>query len=72
MATKATTYTTIQGDTWDTISFRAYGSEYYMTDLIDANPAHRETVIFSANVTLIIPEIATPTTQNLPPWKRGR
>ncbi|TEB13360.1 tail protein X [Pelotomaculum propionicicum] len=68
MATK--TYTTIQGDTWDGIAYKTIGSEYYMTDLIEANPAHRETVIFSAGVVLTIPEITTPTTTNLPPWKR--
>lgn len=64
------TYTTIQGDMWDSISFRVLGSEYYMSDLIEANPEHRETVIFSANVVLVIPEISTPTSQSLPPWKQ--
>ncbi len=65
------TYITIQGDMWDGIAFRVLGSEYYMSELIDANPEHRETVIFSANVVLTIPEIVIPVSQNLPPWKRG-
>jgi len=64
-------YTTIQGDMWDGIAKKTLGSEYHMSDLIDANPVHRETVIFSANVILTIPEVATPTPKNLPPWKRG-
>lgn len=64
-------YTTIQGDMWDGIAKKTLGSEYYMTDLIDANPEHRETVIFSAGVPLAIPDVSTPTPQNLPPWKRG-
>ena len=67
----ANTYTTIQGDTWDGIAYKALGSEYYMTNLIEDNPDHRERVIFPAGIALTIPEIATPTTKNLPPWKRG-
>jgi phage tail protein X len=63
---------TIQGDTWDIIAKKTLGSEYYMSDLIDANPDYRETVIFPANVRLNIPDITTATTpQNIPPWKRG-
>lgn len=63
-------YVTSQGDTWDLISLRVYGSEVYMTKLIEANPEHRETVFFSANVTLQVPEIETPISSTLPPWKR--
>ena len=66
----ANTYTTIQGDMWDGISFKVYKNEYYMSDLIEANPQYRETVIFPANVVLEIPDISSPTPQNLPPWKR--
>lgn len=65
------TYVTIQGDMWDSIAKRTLGSEYYMTNLIDANPEHRETVIFPAGVQLVIPEISDPEPANLPPWKRG-
>ncbi|KUO72715.1 MAG: phage tail protein [Desulfosporosinus sp. BRH_c37] len=66
----ANTYTTEQGDMWDGISFKVYQSEYYMTDLIEANPQYRETVIFPANVVLVIPEVSPPVPRNLPPWKR--
>lgn len=65
-------YITSQGDMWDLIAYKTLGSEYYMTDLIDANPTHRETVIFPANVRLIIPKVEMAQTPNtLPPWKRG-
>lgn len=64
-------YVTIQGDMWDGIAKRTLGSEYYMSELIDANPEYRETVIFSANIRLMIPDVAMPTPQTLPPWKRG-
>lgn len=66
-----TEYVTVQGDMWDIIAKKTVGSEYYMTELIDANPEHRETVIFPANVRLVIPEASTPVPKNLPPWKRG-
>lgn len=64
------TYTTQQGDAWDLIALREMGSEKYMGNLIDANPEHRETVIFSAGVKLLIPDIDTPIPLTLPPWKR--
>jgi phage tail protein X len=70
--TLAKTYVTKQGDMWDKIAYTELGSEYFMTDLIDANPEHRETVIFPANVELVIPEVKTAQTPDtLPPWKRG-
>lgn len=69
MASKV--YTTTQGDMWDGIAKKTLGSEYLMPALIDANPKHRETVVFSANIQLIIPEIEEEEPANLPPWKRG-
>lgn len=64
-------YRTVQGDTWDLIALREMGSEKYMDKLIEANPVHRETMTFSANVMLTVPDVATPTPTKLPPWKRG-
>ena len=62
---------TIQGDTWDILSIRAYGSAAFMDELIAANPEHSKTVIFPAGVELIVPEIDTAqTVAGLPPWKR--
>jgi hypothetical protein len=39
--------------------------------LLDANTAHRETVIFSADVVLDVPDIEIPIVSNLPPWKKN-
>lgn len=66
-------YRTIQGDMWDAIASKTLGGEHRMSDLIDANPAHRETVIFPAGVVLKIPTDvpADDLLHNLPPWKRG-
>ena len=64
-------YVTVQGDTWDMISARVYGSESYMGILINANPEYVEIVIFPANRTLYIPELPEPSpSENLPPWRR--
>lgn len=64
-------YMTVQGDMWDGIAKKTLGNEYYMTDLIDANLAYREIVVFPANIRLVIPEVEAPAPQVLPPWKQG-
>lgn len=63
-------YKTIQGDTWDGIAIKVYGDEKYMNELLEANQAYREIIIFPANVSLSLPDIQTQTTTILPPWKK--
>ena len=63
-------YKTIQGDTWDGIAVKVYGDEKYMNELLEANQAYREIIIFPANVSLSLPDIQTQTTTLLPPWKK--
>ncbi|MBR2208897.1 MAG: tail protein X [Synergistaceae bacterium] len=66
-------YKTTSGDTWDLIAFRVYrkvGAEKLMDALIDANSEYINTVIFSAGISLNIPEINSPVVLNLPPWKK--
>lgn len=65
------TYTTSQGDTWDMISYKVYGNEKHIDALLQANLIHRNTIIFSANETLVIPKIEVLQHTMLPPWKRG-
>lgn len=64
-------YVTEQGDTWDLISYKVYGHEHYIRELINANIAHIHTVIFEANIELVIPHIEIEIPNSLPPWKRG-
>lgn len=67
------TYRTVQGDTWDIIALRMYpklGGEKLMDRLLEANSEHRETVIFTADVLLRIPDVEIPVVSSLPPWKR--
>jgi phage tail protein X len=64
------TYTTIQGDTWDIIAYKLFGVESRMLLLMQTNPDHISTVIFSAGVALTIPEIPDAVSAELPPWKQ--
>lgn len=65
------TYTTIQGDKWDSIAYKVYGDTKFTDVLIEANIEHRDIFIFSAGVVLDIPEVETRiTSDDLPPWKR--
>ncbi|MBI9092727.1 MAG: tail protein X [Desulfobacterium sp.] len=63
-------YITTQGDTWDIIAFKLYGNEKAMDKLIEANPAHRDTVFFSANVSLVVPVVEMRSTDPAPPWRQ--
>lgn len=64
------TYTTIQGDCWDGIAKRVYGSEDGMNTLLEANSKYSETVVFGAGVVLTVPDYEPPKTDLLPPWRR--
>jgi phage tail protein X len=65
------TYTTVSGDKWDIIAHNHYGSSKHVAALIAANIGHKDTFIFSAGVTLVIPDMQTAVTPaTLPPWKR--
>lgn len=64
-------YTTIQGDTWDLISYRVYGSNHHTKELIFLNSQHREISIFQAGVVLKIPEISVQAATSIPPWLRS-
>ena len=63
------TYTTIQGDTFDMISKKIWGDEKLMHHIMKANPGHQETILFSAGITLNIPELNETETLSLPTWR---
>ena len=62
-------YVTTQGDMWDTVSLKVYGTEHNMYLLIEANPAHRNTSVFSANHELAVPEAPVRLPDDFPPWR---
>lgn len=63
-------YRTIQGDSFDAISFRLWGSEHYMRKLMDANPDYMDVLLFGPGIVLQIPDFTPPpkTASGLPPW----
>lgn len=63
-------YTTIQGDMWDSIAFKLYGTEKGMNTLLEANQQHADVVIFGASIVLAVPEYNKPKASTLPPWRR--
>ena len=67
------TYITVQGDPWDRISLKVYGSEYFSNELMGANPAYLTVVMFESGVVLTVPDIDTDfeyTDSLLAPWRR--
>lgn len=64
-------YKTKQGDTFDIISKKVYGSEKFFVNIIESNPQHIDTVIFSAGTIINIPDIDTvdADTSNTAPWR---
>ncbi len=64
-------YTTIQGDMWDGIAKKVYGTEDAINVLLEANQSYNDIVIFSAGTVLVIPDYITQAdTSLLPPWRR--
>lgn len=64
------TYTTVQGDCWDGIAKRLYGTEAATNVLLEANQDYNDITVFSAGVVLTVPEYEAPRTNLLPPWRR--
>lgn len=64
------TYTTIQGDMWDTVAKKLYGDEATLNVLLGANQRYADIVVFPAGVELNVPEYTAPVTSMLPPWRR--
>lgn len=64
------TYTTVQGDMWDSIAAKVMGSVYGMGDLLRENPHYHDYLVFPAGVVLTIPESESKPPETVPPWKR--
>lgn len=62
-------YTTIQGDTWDLISYKVYGNEMYADRLMAANTKILDIFVFSAGTSIEVPEVEADTYDDLPPWR---
>lgn len=62
-------YETMLGDTWDVIAKRVYGDEKHADFLMENNPLHIATVIFSAGTLLYIPDMPPEENDNVPDWR---
>ena len=65
------TYTTVQGDMWDSIAFTQLGSTAYTDRLMNLNRQYRMYYTLPAGITLVLPEPEKKILTTLPPWKRG-
>lgn len=63
------TYITVQGDTWDKISFNVYGSSKHIGILMQNNYDLLDIFIFSAGTEVNIPELTEEETQDIPEWR---
>lgn len=64
------TYTTVQGDMWDSIAFTQLGDTAYTDRLMNLNRQYRTCYTFPAGIVLVLPEEARKISDTLPPWKR--
>lgn len=64
-------YTTVEGDTFDSIAFEFYTDEKMASVIINANPLLADVLIFDADVEVLVPvvEEATETPGTAPPWR---
>ena len=67
----SSTYTTIQGDTWDLIAYKLYGSEKYMKNLIEANWPLLEVLVFSSGTVINVPDIPEDSDTDAPFWRNN-
>ena len=65
------TYITVQGDTWDMISYKVYGTSKYIGLLMQNNFNLLDIFIFSAGTEIIVPELSEEETDDLPDWRKG-
>ena len=64
------TYTTAQGDMWDSIAHKQLGSYLHTDKLMNLNQQYREYYTFPAGIVLTLPEITEAASDSLPPWKK--
>ena len=70
-------YSTVQGDTWDTIALATYGDEKKIQTLMEARANIRllDTEVFPAGVEVFVPDASDEgsfvESEDLPEWRRG-
>lgn len=67
-----TQYTTVSGDTWDSVAHRTMGNAEEAGALMWANRAYLRLYTFPAGIVLNIPQAEQSQSGSLPPWKQKR
>ena len=62
-------YTTIEGDTWDSIAKKVYGDESKTDFLMSNNIKLLDIIVFHSGMVLQTPPIPTHKSVLLPPWR---
>lgn len=66
----ASKYTTTQGESWDSIAYKLYGSEKYMRYLIEANWPLLDTLVFSGGTEIVVPDLPDEVDEDAPFWRQ--
>lgn len=64
-------YTTLAGDTFDSIALDYYNQEFLSAPILQANPTYRNVLVFSGGEVLKVPVLEPKAADTLPPWKQG-
>lgn len=62
-------YITVQGDTWDLISYKVYGDSKYIGILMQNNFDLLDIFIFSAGTEVYIPQLTQEESEDIPEWR---
>lgn len=66
-----TSYTCVQGDTFDKVALYAYSDEFEINALLEANKDYADVLIFEGGEVLKIPVWEeTKAATSLPPWRQ--
>ena len=63
-------YTTVQGDTFDMLAYKAYDNEFLSHLIIQANPQYASVLKFDSGIVLKLPKITKQAASTLPPWRQ--
>lgn len=62
--------TTTQGQAWDQIALKQYGSEKQMAALLPANTDELDTLFFEGGISVAVPDVEPLRVKSVPPWER--
>lgn len=63
-------YITVQGDTWDIISYKVYGDSKYIGYLMQNNFDLLDTFMFSSGIEVYIPALTEEESDSIPDWRK--